>query len=330
MPPERTKNQPVPTPSNPISSASKPVSTAICKGKTSKTSKIKGLAHKITSANASEAFTQGNDIHLPDTEMTDTEISSSTNQVPENKEPSQQVPGASNSSRGKMIASTDTTHLANASAKEIDTTTATPRRIATPRTVRIVTGSTKQSTGKVDTAQSSSNPSKANTVPHELRAYLEAEERRATQTASNIALCTAAIIGVENALSPLSNGQNKQFIDSMKVYLRAAIAQYMSTGPGSTVPTLPPRPVSNVTFWENPPAGSPYRQPIQVSQPSVVEPVAKATWATITGRGQNKPSTSKNLGHARLKQPNPPRAPAKPKAPTQQDERIFLRLGKSV
>ncbi|KAI0990817.1 hypothetical protein K3495_g17370, partial [Podosphaera aphanis] len=125
--------------------------------------------------------------------MTDTEISSSTNQVPENKEPSQQVPGASNSSKEKMIASTDTTHLANASAKEIDTTTATPRRIATPRTVRIVTGSTKQSTGKVDTAQSSSNPSKANTVPHELRAYLEAEERRATQTASNIALCTAAI-----------------------------------------------------------------------------------------------------------------------------------------
>ncbi|KAI0992550.1 hypothetical protein K3495_g15635 [Podosphaera aphanis] len=160
MPPERTKNQPVPTPSNPISSASKPVSTAICKGKTSKISKIKGLAHKITSANASEVFTQGKDIHLPDTEMTDTEISSSTNQVPENKEPSQQVPGAPNSSKGKMIASTDTTHLANASAKEIDTTTATPRRIATPRIVRIVTGSTKQSTGKVDTAQSSSNPSK--------------------------------------------------------------------------------------------------------------------------------------------------------------------------
>ncbi|CCU76502.1 putative effector protein [Blumeria hordei DH14] len=42
--------------------------------------------------------------------------------------------------------------------------------------------------------------------PPELRPIVEAEERRAAETAANLALCSAAITGVEATLLPLTNG----------------------------------------------------------------------------------------------------------------------------
>ncbi|CCU82336.1 EKA-like protein [Blumeria hordei DH14] len=80
--------------------------------------------------------------------------------------------------------------------------------------------------------------------PPELRPIVEAEQRRAAKTAANLALCFAAISGVEATLLPLTNGSNRPFVDSMRVYLRAAIAQYMATGPASTSPVFPPRPAN--------------------------------------------------------------------------------------
>ena len=63
-----------------------------------------------------------------------------------------------------------------------------------------------------------------NTYPPELLAAIEAEERRARQKAAQFTICSTAISSVETALQPLSNGEDKVFVDSIKVYLRAAIA----------------------------------------------------------------------------------------------------------
>ena len=68
------------------------------------------------------------------------------------------------------------------------------------------------------------------------------EEQQAAQTATNLSICTAAINRVENALIPGSKGSSAQFVDSMKVYVGGAIAQLMISGPGTVLPSLPPRP----------------------------------------------------------------------------------------
>ncbi|KAI1001382.1 hypothetical protein K3495_g6818 [Podosphaera aphanis] len=74
MPPVRTKRQPT-------SNVIKPLSTAINKERAVTGPKTKGLARNLEilgSVLASEASTQGKDTHLPDVEMTDTEIGGST------------------------------------------------------------------------------------------------------------------------------------------------------------------------------------------------------------------------------------------------------------
>ncbi|CCU74189.1 EKA-like protein [Blumeria hordei DH14] len=95
----------------------------------------------------------------------------------------------------------------------------------------------------ISAPKSTSQPKAASKAecPPELRPIVEAEQRRAAETAANLALCFAAISGVEATLLPLTNESNRQFVDSMRVYLRAAIAQYMATGPAITPPVLPPR-----------------------------------------------------------------------------------------
>ncbi|CCU74326.1 EKA-like protein [Blumeria hordei DH14] len=72
--------------------------------------------------------------------------------------------------------------------------------------------------------------------PPELRPIVEAEQRRAAEIAANLTLCSAAISGVEATLLPFNNGSNRQFVDSMRVYPRAAIAQYMASTPGEPNP----------------------------------------------------------------------------------------------
>ncbi|CCU81803.1 EKA-like protein [Blumeria hordei DH14] len=93
----------------------------------------------------------------------------------------------------------------------------------------------------ISAPKSTSQPKAASKAeyPPELRPIVEAEQRRAAETAANLALCSAAISGVEATLLPLTNGSNRQFVDSMRVYLRAAIAKYLTTGPATTPPVLP-------------------------------------------------------------------------------------------
>ncbi|CCU83205.1 EKA-like protein [Blumeria hordei DH14] len=112
--------------------------------------------------------------------------------------------------------------------------------------------------------------------PPELRPIVEAEQRRAAETAANLALCSAAISGVEATLLPLTNGSNRQFVDSMRVYLRAAIAKYMATGPASMPLVLPPHPAN--PFPKVPDARS---TPI----PAVPALPIKSTWATVARNG---------------------------------------------
>ncbi|CCU81259.1 EKA-like protein [Blumeria hordei DH14] len=76
----------------------------------------------------------------------------------------------------------------------------------------------------------------------ELRPIVETEQRRAAETAANLALCSAAISGAEATLLPLTNGSKGQLVDSMRVYLRTAIAQYMATGPATRPPSSPGEP----------------------------------------------------------------------------------------
>ncbi|CCU76095.1 EKA-like protein [Blumeria hordei DH14] len=80
------------------------------------------------------------------------------------------------------------------------------------------------------------------TYPPELLAAIEAEERRARQKAAQFTICSTAISSVEAALQPLSIGEDKNFVDSIKVYLRAAIAQFVAAGPNTAPPVLPQRP----------------------------------------------------------------------------------------
>ncbi|CCU83106.1 EKA-like protein [Blumeria hordei DH14] len=62
----------------------------------------------------------------------------------------------------------------------------------------------------------------------------------------------------------------------MRVYLRAAIAQYMATGQATTPPVLPPRPA-------NPTPRAPDARSIPI--PAVPALPVKRTWATVARNG---------------------------------------------
>ncbi|CCU75148.1 EKA-like protein [Blumeria hordei DH14] len=110
----------------------------------------------------------------------------------------------------------------------------------------------------------------------ELRSIVEAEQRRAAETAANLAFFSAAIYGVEATLLPLTNGSSRQFVDSMRVYLRAAIAQCMATGPAATPPVLHPHPA-------NPIPRAPDARSTTI--PTVPVLPVKSTWATVARNG---------------------------------------------
>ncbi|KHJ31981.1 putative eka-like protein [Erysiphe necator] len=52
-------------------------------------------------------------------------------------------------------------------------------------------------------------------------------KRRAAQTAANTEVCTAAVNSVVATLAPLATGTQNNFVVSMKVYLRSAIAYFL-------------------------------------------------------------------------------------------------------
>ncbi|KAI0996465.1 hypothetical protein K3495_g11720 [Podosphaera aphanis] len=55
--------------------------------------------------------------------------------------------------------------------------------------------------------------------PPDLHAVLEAEKRRAARIKAHLSICSTTINSVEAALSLLSTGENKSFVDGIKVYL---------------------------------------------------------------------------------------------------------------
>ncbi|CCU83007.1 EKA-like protein [Blumeria hordei DH14] len=151
--------------------------------------------------------------------------------------------------------------------------------------------------------------------PPELRPIVEAEQRRAAETAANLALCSAAISGVEATLLPLTNGSNRQFVDSMRVYLRVAIAQYMATCSASTPPVLPPRPAN--PFSKAPDARS-------TPTPAVPALSIKSTWAKVAKNGLRRKAVpiakAVPLSAAKAQKKETPKAKV--------DKRLFLRLEK--
>ncbi|CCU74698.1 EKA-like protein [Blumeria hordei DH14] len=121
-----------------------------------------------------------------------------------------------------------------------------------------------------------------------LQSVMEAEKRRTTQIKARLALCSTEISSFEAELSPLSIGESKEFVDGIKVYLRAAIGQFVQSGPGSTPPVLPAR-------ISNPPPSR--AQEIKVPNSSTNQALAQKTiWATVARAGlchSTGPSTTK-------------------------------------
>ncbi|CCU74833.1 EKA-like protein [Blumeria hordei DH14] len=80
-------------------------------------------------------------------------------------------------------------------------------------------------------ASKSTASTSAPEFPPVLQSVMEAEKRRMTQIKARLAICSTAISSVEAELSPLSIGEEKEFLDGIKVYLRAAIGQFVQSGP---------------------------------------------------------------------------------------------------
>ncbi|CCU76057.1 EKA-like protein [Blumeria hordei DH14] len=101
----------------------------------------------------------------------------------------------------------------------------------------------------------------------------------------------------------------------MRVYLRAAIAQYMATGSASTPPVFHPRPAN--PFLRAPDARS-------IPIPAVQVLLIKSAWATVARNGlrQNAVPIAKAV-------PRPAAKAQKNEAPKAKvDKRLFLRLEK--
>ncbi|CCU75951.1 EKA-like protein [Blumeria hordei DH14] len=201
-------------------------------------SSIDGQKMELDIAERMRAFEEDSNSTNPEVEMGDATISQYIKEGLESSRWNIQKPEDGQASEAPVnintgkIAVPAMKRTSNVDAKKADgaaSTTAPHNTI--PRT-----------SGNNHTSCSDSNSKNTATCPPELRAILEAEEQRAAQTTTNLTLCTAAINGVENALSPLSKGSSVQLKDSMKLYLRAAIAQFMMSGPGTVLPNLPPRP----------------------------------------------------------------------------------------
>ncbi|CCU76350.1 EKA-like protein [Blumeria hordei DH14] len=180
--------------------------------------------------------------------MTDSEPVRQVKIGPETNTPIELAPESSSSRKGKEVVREKMTEYAETSAKII----AVPAFNGTASTA-------------------------APEFPPELQSVMEAEKRRTTQIKARLAICSTVISSVEAALSPLSIGEIKEFVDGIKVYLRAAIGQFVQSGPVSTPPVLSARP-------SNPP---PLRaQEIKVPNPSTTQaPAQKTTWANLARAG---------------------------------------------
>ncbi|CCU76312.1 EKA-like protein [Blumeria hordei DH14] len=148
---------------------------------------------------------------------------------------------------------------------------------------------------------------------------MEAEERWVRQKAAQFNIFSTAISSVETALLPLSTGENKIFVDSIKVYLRAAIAQFVAAGPSTAPPVLPQRPIVGT-----PPATTiPVVIPRNITKaPATLPP--RSTWATVIRAGHQKSGaqTLANISSGAAV----PTARKQEKSTAPQDDPLFLRL----
>ncbi|CCU77049.1 EKA-like protein [Blumeria hordei DH14] len=142
---------------------------------------------------------------------------------------------------------------------------------------------------------------------------MEAEKRRTIQIKARLATCSSAISRVEAALSLLSIGKYKEFVDGIKVYLRAAIGQFVQSGPGSIPPALHARPSNPLPTRA---------QGIRVlNPPTTPAPAQNTIWEKVARADlchRTRPSTTKAV----------PPAPKAKSANTRTvaDTRLFLRL----
>ncbi|CCU74606.1 EKA-like protein [Blumeria hordei DH14] len=205
--------------------------------------KTPGLAQKLSSMYASEAFVEGKSPNYPDEEMTDSEPVMSVTIGPETNTPIELASGASSSRKRKDVVREKTTEYAETSARKF---------------------AVLASKGTASTS--------AAEFPPELQSMMEAEKHRTTQIKAHLAICSTRISCVEATHSPLPIGDNKEFADGIKVYLQAAISHFEQSGRGRTPPVLPASPCNLLLTRA---------QEIRVSNPSTTPaPAQKTTLAT--------------------------------------------------
>lgn len=83
-----------------------------------------------------------------------------------------------------------------------------------------------------------------NDFPPELRNIIQSEECRAAMIAANLKTYTVTINGVQVAPCIAEMDSNKEFAQGLITYLRAAFAQSITNGYGSTPLVLLSRPIS--------------------------------------------------------------------------------------
>ncbi|POS83562.1 hypothetical protein EPUL_005891 [Erysiphe pulchra] len=103
-------------------------------------------------------------------------------------------------------------------------------------------------------------------------------------------------LSAENSLSPILTGGNKSFADSLRVFLRASIVQFLHVGPGAAPPILPrvpPRTLPTVarTNEDSFPSLGAKNCAILPAQQEPKEPRQDGSWPkprTVTSSGQSK------------------------------------------
>ncbi|KHJ31079.1 putative eka-like protein [Erysiphe necator] len=180
------------------------------------------------------------------------------------------------------------------------------------------------------TQRSENSPEKApeaHDVPPELRKIIEAEKRRAAKITANLRTCTIAINGVQMALSTDGADGNKEFSQGLLIYLRAAIAQFMANGPGTTLPVLPSKPTQSLQVKQKEKSALPCNKAL----PQKLRNTEEKTWASIARKGnQVTPAipTLSAVPSSTQKHLRADREKGKRSKPNTCDDRLFLRLTK--
>ncbi|KHJ33603.1 putative eka-like protein [Erysiphe necator] len=180
------------------------------------------------------------------------------------------------------------------------------------------------------TQRSENSPEKApeaHDVPPELRKIIEAEKRRAAKITANLRTCTIAINGVQMVLSTDGADGNKEFSQGLLIYLRAAIAQFMANGPGTTLPVLSSKPTQSLQVKQKEKSALPSNKAL----PQKLRNTEEKKWASIARKGnQVTPAipTLSAVPSSTQKHLRADKEKGKHSKPSTGDDRLFLRLAK--